>query len=775
VAGARAACALALSLALSLLPVPAHSAAGTSPTAAGQTAAAAQSGLTLTRVSPVVAGPSEPVTLTGILDVAALGVDVPAAAPAAAPSVSAGSPSLIGTAEDVVATVEVRLGSGRVGSHEDVDEWLAGDGPSQGRVLATAAVLTAPESTPDRVPFRVTIGDLGEWMRDAYGVLPVSVEVWPPDAAEPASVVRTFVGYQVRKEYEPLRLTWVVPITVPYGPTLVGEFGEERTAAWEALLGEGGDLRERLESASDPNAVWAVDPALLSSGPAPEQTAEDPDEDADEEPVEPTETTTAGPPTTGGTPAAATSPVPDSPTGGAIPDGPTPNGPTPTASDPEQTGEDPDEEDPAVVEHRVRTEFAMLLLEATRGREVLLLPAHDADVAALPAPASQGRTPAAIRSVIDRSLDVDEGRALLLGAGATVTPTAWPVAGGWSAPLDAALHDLSDVTETPWSVLSSTASLSEPVRGPFPAASGSAVLPYDALLSERASETQDRRGALTSALAVMADSLVLLNERPGTTRHVMVALDRHGSAADVSDDLTSVLAGVPWLDATGVAAATYDGALVEQAPAAPAATILADGRARDLAVTTAQLPVAASVRAGSEADLATRGADTLAHLTSARWRGHAQEWSAAYDPIATDVAETFTGLTIPSRDISFLADSGLLRVTVENSLDTGIENATLDLTVEHPILRIENGPQTVEVGADSRSTVGFEAIAIASGRVSVTATLRAPDGTVLGEPTQFSVRVSPTSDWIYWVLGGLAAVVIVIGLVRTALRRRPSV
>ena len=61
-----------------------------------------------------------------------------------------------------------------------------------------------------------------------------------------------------------------------------------------------------------------------------------------------------------------------------------------------------------------------------------------------------------------------------------------------------------------------------------------------------------------------------------------------------------------------------------------------------------------------------------------------------------------------------------------------------------------------------------------SGRVDVTATLRAPDGTILSEPTAFSVRVSPTADWMYWVLGGLAGLVLVIGVVRTVTRRRPS-
>jgi len=143
--------------------------------------------------------------------------------------------------------------------------------------------------------------------------------------------------------------------------------------------------------------------------------------------------------------------------------------------------------------------------------------------------------------------------------------------------------------------------------------------------------------------------------------------------------------------------------------------------------------------------------------------------------VAEQVSATFSALSIPSRDISFLADSGVLRVAVENRLDDGIRNATLELSVEHPILRIESGPQPVEVGAGSRTTVGFDATAIASGQVLVTAVVRAPDGTTLGDPSSFTVRVSPTAEWIYWVLGALAVLVILVGIARTVLRRRRTV
>ena len=736
-------------------------------------------GLTLTRVAPVVAAPGEPVTIGGLLDVDALGLDLAASAPAV-PDPS--EPAVTPPAQPPVATVEVRLGPRAPEQRADVTEWAGGTEASPGRVLASADVVTAPDPTVERVPFSVTVADLPLPARTAYGVVPVSVEVRLPGAGEPAAVLRTFLGFQVRKEYEPLELALVVPFTLPADPALVAGLGEERTAAWEALVGESGTLRERLASATGADVVWALDPALLGPGPAPE----DSDEDVDGPEGTTGPTTTSAPsgssgssaPTPGTSRPTAGSAAPSAPQTTTDPDATT--GPDVTTDPEETTGPETPEQSPEATERRLRTDFAALLLEEAAGREVLLLPRHDADVAALPAGGAEDATSSALRSLIARALEVEDAHTLLLAAGAEVTPTAWPVAGGWSTALDAELQALPRVPAGPgeadraWAVLASTTSLTGSVRGPFPAGTGSTVLPVDESLSAWAGTAGGQEGTLAPALALMADSLVLLDERPGTTRRVIVALERDSAAAASGGALMAVLDDVPWLAPSGLAGPDHEGALSEEAPAAPVPPVLVDSRARELALTLDRLPVAASVRSETGSELATRGADTLAQLTSARWRGAEEAWTTAYAPIGEDVAETFAGLTIPSRDISFLADSGLLRVAVENTLDTGIENATLDLTVEHPILRVESGPQPVVVGPGSRTTVGFEASAIASGRVSVTATLRAPDGTVLGEPTQFSVRVSPTSDWIYWVLGTLAALVLAIGVARTVMRRRPS-
>ena len=147
------------------------------------------------------------------------------------------------------------------------------------------------------------------------------------------------------------------------------------------------------------------------------------------------------------------------------------------------------------------------------------------------------------------------------------------------------------------------------------------------------------------------------------------------------------------------------------------------------------LDPAAALRVNTGEDLATRGRDTLDQLLGSRWRGAGDEWEQAYAPLADQVDSTFTSIHIPARDIAFLADSGLVRVTVENSLDDGLRNATMELSVDRD-LRISRS-RPVDVGADSRSTVSFRQRDLV-GPGAVTAVVRS-EGTVLGEPTTFTV------------------------------------
>jgi len=54
--------------------------------------------------------------------------------------------------------------------------------------------------------------------------------------------------------------------------------------------------------------------------------------------------------------------------------------------------------------------------------------------------------------------------------------------------------------------------------------------------------------------------------------------------------------------------------------------------------------------------------------------------------------------------------------------------------------------------------------------VKVDAVLTTANGTPLGQDSKVNVRVQPPATWIYWALGGLAGLILVLGTYRS-LRR----
>lgn len=819
---ARAACALALVLALipGLSAVAAPSSPAVVPAAVPAAVAApatavapedsqdqgvGSTGIEISAVAPVVAAPGEPVRISGTLDAAELGIDLsppPEPTPTTAPTDPAGDPTTtepgvddvtgdIGADDDAddgadepdppapppVATVEVRLATNPLRNGADVAAWAQSTAPSAGRLIVSEPLVLGADGIPadpaTRIPFTVTVDDLRPLIPTAYGVVPISIQVYLPGEPAPVRVVHTFLGFEEMKQYAPLGITVVLPFTLPADPVLLGPFGEDRATAWETLLAEDARLTEQLALGSARGVAWAVDPTLLTAGPAVAATtpdALDPEDDptstatdADGEPGTATDTPTEATDTT------ATD-APGIGTTGA--DGTAEPAPVPETLEPDPTP------GPAARERMAREAYVQRMLEAVRGRDVLLLPVGDADLAALPEVGTVGPAADAAVRLLRSSLEVEQARTLLEDAGATVQPMVWPADGVWSAGQDELLRSWPEGEQ--WGVLAAEGSLDgDAGTGPLVGTGGSPLVGFDDGLSARSTAAIQDAGPVLGSLTLMADTLMTLDERPGTARHRVIVLDRESTLADVVDLRAPLrlLTRVPWLDLDPLPPGEGSGGPATSPrvdTSDVATTVLTEDTLVRLGDTETWLDPAAALRVNTGEDLATRGRDTLDQLLGSRWRGAGDEWEQAYAPLADQVDSTFTSIHIPARDIAFLADSGLVRVTVENSLDDGLRNATMELSVDHPILRIESGPQPVDVGADSRSTVSFQASAISSGRVAVTAVVRSEDGTVLGEPTTFTVRVSPTSDWIYWLLGGLAGVVILIGIVRTVLRRHPG-
>ena len=132
--------------------------------------------------------------------------------------------------------VAVRLGSATSLLTRHQVRSFATQGLTGGRVVAhttTSAPLAARASTQ----VTVTIPAAALTLNRAYGVLPLQVdaqvEVPPGSAARGASASRaTYLPFQTRKEYQPLQLSVVVPLTPDPDPALLTATGQERADAW---------------------------------------------------------------------------------------------------------------------------------------------------------------------------------------------------------------------------------------------------------------------------------------------------------------------------------------------------------------------------------------------------------------------------------------------------------------------------------------------------------------------------------------------------------------
>lgn len=154
-------------------------------------------------------------------------------------------------------TVSVVLGDADM-SRAGVADWAEGDNVLTGSPADTdvAASRLAPG---DSVAFSLRV-DADELLPGrSWGVAPVSVQ-----AKE--SSVRTFLGVQRAKEYEPLRLLWGIPLVLPAQQQLWGAAGTRRTKAWQSAAGDGSDLARTAADAPGAGELWLLDPTLLSDG-----------------------------------------------------------------------------------------------------------------------------------------------------------------------------------------------------------------------------------------------------------------------------------------------------------------------------------------------------------------------------------------------------------------------------------------------------------------------------------------------------------------------------
>jgi len=310
--------------------------------------------------------------------------------------------------------------------------------------------------------------------------------------------------------------------------------------------------------------------------------------------------------------------------------------------------------------------------------------------------------------------------------------------------------------------------------------SGLPLLAWDDELSRLTLQTAS--GAQTALMTqeFLAETATILAESPGINRTVLVAMPRtiDPDAASMSQFLTT-LAATPWLqfvttDQVRDAAATRDP--VTQVGAGswtPTGAQQVDGRRLGQIAGTRQTIDGVAALFPDGLDYRTLWNDTLDQLPSTRWRSNPGGVATLAAAAAAAGTQATRGIHVADQTTNFLADEGILQVTVVNDLDSAVEGVRLVLTPTNPRMRIVSEPVPIRIEKQSKATVQVRAQAVAAGLVPVTAALTTSDGTPIGVGATITVRANPPGRAFYVLAGAGVGLLLVVGIVRS-LRRRSS-
>jgi hypothetical protein len=692
--------------------------------------------VTLTQVTPTVVKPGSDVTITGI-------VTAPLSGKLSAPM------------------VQVRLGTRDITTRTALDDWASSRTTSSGRRVAETGLATVAAGAER--PFTVDVPAAELRTPEAFAVLPISVEVVQEGASVPIGMTRTFLAWNSRKEFEPIQVATLMPVTLDPVVALFSQEQAVRDAAWERVIGPNSRLTRLVEGTKGRAVTLAVDPAVF--GPAVDTTT--PGSSGSSGSAGSSGSSgPSGTPTTSTTPAATpsattptTSPAPTStPSGGAT---------TGTGASGAGAPAGPD----AVV-----SGLADELAASLGGRAVIALPYADADVAASGA---INPTNAPVRDLVSRaSVVADElGRPVR-------ADIAWPVDGLLPNGREKQLQTIwagTKVKKVAGIVVDQRAITTDSPYTPTArrvATGGTRLLGYDARLSAQLPKRSDPTPVLATQ-RYLAESLVLLGERSGTPRSALVVAPRtYDADPQALSAFLAATSSVPWLEPVDAASLLTDRgserAVAQQRPtkqppsAAPAPT-LSTARLAQMTTQRSTMLSVSEVLENGEAFAATYG-ELLDELTSTRWRWNRAGWTALGTSVSSDITAATRAIRVVPRSVNLLAERGTLQVTVVNGLNDVVDDIRLKLVPNNPRIQILEQPGPITIQPGSRAIVPVQVAAVAAGKVEINAYLTTADGTMIGTPAAIRVQANPLDSTIYWVGGILVGIVLLAGIARTVLR-----
>jgi hypothetical protein len=244
----------------------------------------------------------------------------------------------------------------------------------------------------------------------------------------------------------------------------------------------------------------------------------------------------------------------------------------------------------------------------------------------------------------------------------------------------------------------------------------------------------------------------------------------------------------PWLRATPSSSLLYAAVDAEREPAPATPEVAGEAeppasmrspltapRLADIPKTKRDIDGAASILTGAQATrFAATWDESQDQLVSNRWRGDPGGWSRLAGMAPAAVQEVTKGVRVlrAPGTVKFFAQDGVLQFIVVNDLDATVDDVRLHLTSDSRRLRIDHQPGPLRIGAGSRTTVKVSVTAVAPGLVPISADLSTANGTRLGRNAQVKVQVQPISVTVFWALGGVFGLILVVGIYRSL--RRPG-
>lgn len=629
-----------------------------------------------------------------------------------------------------------------------VADWGVGDISDVGGQIFDASadlpVMLAPGAS---VPFTIKAqpGTLGLSM--AYASIGVTLEALGDDGTDIGThrlgLLRTYLTWQSKAAYLPLRITWLMPLTG--GPTSATG-GPPSAAALAAAVAPStrlADVLTAIQAAPARTALSvAVDPSLVS------------DLESRSTPV----AGGSGSSPTSGTASAGTSgtvaPQGSSPSTGSV----TP-GASLTATPPQNTVAD----------------FLGATRTALTGRRLVQLPYGDLDLMA----AADNKGDSLLGAAVSAAGTGDTSILAKAFGTTPVTTVGWP-ASGWAD--DATVSSAAEAGDTTLVLAASSHPPTLPTTTPSglaPLADGSNAALYDDVLSGLLGRTSNASAGVLTVQRFLAETLATVGERPGRSRIVLVAAPRSFNPNPaVVQRLFAAVSAAPWIKPATLSQLLSGNGQdeVTDRTTAPIPTVV-----RRVQLLTSQISAVRDLRNQAsqlgqviedDRGLNQTKVDAL-RLASVGLRGHSGTAAAKAKALRTSLTTVGAKVRIlPLSNLNFLASDGNLTLSVANDLTEDVHNLRVEIQPGNGRLVVVKQPAAISVDAGRRTTIKVHVHAVAGGLVPVTARIVTPSGLVMGKTVTVQVHVRPTDSWAFWVLGVAAGLVFIVGLRRTLRRGR---